>query len=135
VIFPIAYSIIDAFLPEMPEPFDLLAAIRDLVTALVLATLLWAFHRWLPAHRDHRPALWPGILFTLVLWHFAAQAFSWYLSAFADYTRYYAGLAGIVAALLFFYIAAVILLFAAALNRAIHEARRERLAARKLTGG
>lgn len=130
VIFPVAYSFIEAHLPNVPETFDLLEAIREVVVTAVLAFMLWGFHRWLPAHGRDRPALWPGILCTLVLWYMAGMGFNWYMSGFADYSRYYAGLAGIVAALLFFYISAVILLFAGALNRTIHAERRRLWAAR-----
>ncbi len=134
VIFPIAYAFIDPRLPEVPAPITLLEMIRNAVVTLVLAAMLWAFHRWLPAHGRQRPALWPGILFTLLMWWAASQLFSWYMSGVADYARYYAGLAGIIAALLFFYIAAAILLVAGALNRAIHEERRKRRVVRTLTG-
>lgn len=133
VVFPVAYALIEEHLPELPVPFTLLDTVRNGVVTLVLAAMLWAFHRWLPAHGHARPALWPGILFTLVLWYLGSRAFSWYMSGIADYARYYAGLAGIVAALLFFYIAAVIMLLAGALNRAIHEARERRRAVRTLT--
>lgn len=135
VVFPVAYDIIDDHLPAVPVPFTLLDTIRSGVVTLVLAAMLWSFHRWLPAHGRTHPPLWPGIVFTLVLWYLGSRAFSWYMSGIADYARYYAGLAGIVAALLFFYISAVIMLLAGALNRAIHEEREKRRAVRALTGG
>ncbi len=132
---PVVYTFLANHVPEALVPWDIFVLLRGAMLALVLATLLWAFHRWLPAHGERRPALWPGILLTLVLWYVSGKAFTWYLSAFADYARYYAGLAGIVAAMLFFYIAAVILLFAGAFNRAVHDFREERRAARELTQG
>lgn len=135
VIFPVAYDIIDDHLPTVPAPFTLLDTIRSGVLTLVLAAMLWAFHSWLPAHGKTRPALWPGILFTLVMWYLGSTLFSWYMSGVADYARYYAGLAGIVAALLFFYISSVILLFSGALNRALHEERMKRRVLRVLTSG
>lgn len=129
---PILYTFLANHFPDALVPWDMFVALRGAVLALVLGALLWAFHRWLPCHGNQRPALWPGILLTLALWWVAGKAFSYYLDVFADYARYYAGLAGIVAAMLFFYISSAILLFAGAFNREMGDARERRRAARKL---
>lgn len=135
VVFPVVYEIVTARVLHVPTPIIVVEAVRSTVVTLVLAAMLWGFHRWLPAHGRSRPAIWPGIVFTLVVWYLAGQGFSWYMSSVADYARYYAGLAGIVAALLFFYIAAAILLLAGAFNRALHEEWEKRRALRTLTAG
>jgi membrane protein len=121
VVAPIAYSTLVAHVPEMQELNFNFEIVRQSLLTGVLVLLLFAIHRLLPAHRPPRPALWPGILATLVLWWVGGKAFSWYLASFANYARVYAGLAGIIAALIFFYLASVILLYAGALNRAIQE--------------
>lgn len=123
VVLPIAYRALALQTPDFPIPPAVFAIVREAVLAVVLGALLYALHRLLPCHGRPRPALWPGILVTLALWGLGGRAFSWYLGSFADYARIYAGLAGIVAALIFFYVAAAILLFAGSFNRAIDDAR------------
>lgn len=135
VIVPYGYQFIITHVPDFDLHADLsrmLPLIRLSVLAVTMTSLLWAFHRWLPAHGPVRPPLWPGIAFTIIGWYIAGRGFSYYLSTFGDYARYYAGLAGIVAALIFFYIAAVVLLFAGAFNRALAEWREERRTERRL---
>jgi membrane protein len=66
--------------------------------------------------------LWPGILLTLVLWILVASGFTFYLESFANYTATYAGLAGIMTALIFLYLMAVILIFGAEYNSALTRA-------------
>ncbi len=62
--------------------------------------------------------IWPGLVLTLVLWTVAGSGFVWYLHRVADYSATYAGLAGIMTALIFLYLMAVILLFGAEYNSA-----------------
>lgn len=133
VVMPIIYNAIVAYVPEHIGYSELVGRLRLAITGSVLAILLWALHRYLPAWRHGaRPPLWPGIVVTLVLWYLGATLFSLYLQFFANYTRIYAGLAGIVAAMIFFYVASTILLFAGAFNRAIGEAWAKRKAERAL---
>ncbi|ESR24166.1 YihY/virulence factor BrkB family protein [Lutibaculum baratangense] len=138
VVVPIVYNIALPILPTHLAYSDAVGRMRLAVTAAVLTLLLWALHRYLPDWKGPRPSVWPGILATLVLWYLAAKGFSLYLRFFGGYTRTYAGLAGIVAAMIFFYVASVILLFAGSLNRAFAEAwakRRAELAMRRFEEG
>lgn len=136
VVAPIAFATIPAFVPNAVDIYPTIEVLqeielfRELFLAVVLSILLYALHLVLPDYEAKRPQIWPGILATLFLWWVAARAFSWYLASFANYAKIYAGLAGIVAALIFFYLASTILLFAGALNRAIFEAWQERRAER-----
>ncbi len=122
VIVPVIYNLLLPILPTHMAYADAVGRMQLAVTTLVLGLLLWALHRYLPDWKGPRPAIWPGILATLVLWYVAARGFSLYLNFFGGYTRTYAGLAGIAAAMIFFYVASTILLFAGALNRALAEA-------------
>lgn len=63
--------------------------------------------------------MWPGVLFTVLVWLVLAIAFSWYLTSFGNYASYYAGIAGVIAALYFLYLAALVLIFGGEINRAI----------------
>jgi len=84
----------------------------------MLSFVVFACHYWLPGRRRQVSAIWPGIILTLVLWIVAAKVFSLYLEYFATYGATYAGLAGIMTALIFLYLMAVILIFGAEYNSA-----------------
>ena len=99
-------------------------AIRLGVMGVILFGALLALHVALPAHRRGIKQVWIGCLVTLVLWYVVGLGFSYYLSNFSNYAATYAGLAGVVAALMFFYLASVCLLFGGEVNRAIAVARR-----------
>ena len=70
-------------------------------------------------------------VFTVSAWTLLAAAFSFYLRSFATYASYYAGLAGIIAALYFMYLAALVLIFGGELNRAIRIRRLARALSHK----
>ena len=89
------------------------------MAALILTAALFAAHLFLPARRTRFSSIWPGVVFTVSTWTLLTVIFSFYLSHFANYTSYYAGLAGIIAALYFMYLAALVLIFGGELNRAV----------------
>jgi membrane protein len=88
----------------------------------LLKFVVFSCHRWLPGRRQ-LARIWPGIVLTLVLWIIAASGFSLYLESFASYSRTYAGLAGIMTALIFLYLMAAILIFGAEYNSALGRAK------------
>ncbi len=119
VLAPQAGSFLHRLMPGFePESLEL-GTIRYLVSAAVLAAILFAAHAALPARRLSFTTMWPGIIFTVVAWGVLGAAFSLYLGRFADYASYYAGLAGIVAGLYFLYLAALVLIFGGELNRVL----------------
>ena len=119
VLAPQAGSFLHRLLPGF-EPASLeLGVLRYLVSAAILAAALFAAHVVLPARRLSFATMWPGILFTVVAWGALGAVFSLYLTRFADYASYYAGLAGIVAGLYFLYLAALVLIFGGELNRVL----------------
>lgn len=67
--------------------------------------------------------LWPGIMFALVLRVVAATGFSLYLECFVNYSAAYAGLAGIMSALIVLYLMVAILIFGAEYNSALERAK------------
>ena len=101
--------------------------IRYPAAAGILTAALFAAHVFLPARRTRFENIWPGVLFTLTVWILLTAAFSFYLRSFARYASYYAGLAGIVAALYFMYLAALVLIFGGELNRALRIRRLARV--------
>jgi membrane protein len=119
VLAPQAGSLLHRLVPGFaPESLEL-GIMRYLVSVAILAAGLFAAHVVLPARRLSFSTMWPGILFTVVAWGALGAAFSLYLTRFADYASYYAGLAGIVAGLYFLYLGALVLIFGGELNRVI----------------
>jgi membrane protein len=117
VLAPRAGSFLHQLMPGFEARSLELGIIRYLVSAAILAAALFAAHAVLPARRLSFSTMWPGILFTVLAWGVLGAAFSLYLTRFADYASYYAGLAGIVAGLYFLYLAALVLIFGGELNR------------------
>jgi membrane protein len=93
--------------------------ISGLLAFLLLAFVVFACHRWLPGKCRPLTRLFPGILMTLALWIIAAIGFSLYIQSFANYAATYAGLSGIMTALIFLYLMAVILIYGAEYNSAL----------------
>jgi membrane protein len=89
---------------------------RLVVAFGLLTSVVFACHYWLPVLRRPLSAIWPGIALTLVSWLVAGKLFALYLKTFATYNATYAGLAGIMTALIFLYLMAVILIFGAEYN-------------------
>lgn len=93
--------------------------VRYGLASLVLVAGLVATHLWLP---DARPRAWnvlPGIAATLVLWLLGASLYGEFLANMTHLKATYAGLAGILTALIFLQISAAIFIFGAELNAAL----------------
>ncbi len=119
VLAPRAGSWLHMLMPGFDPGSVTVGLVRYPAAALILVASLFAAHVFLPARRTRFSSIWPGVVFTVAGWIILTAAFSFYLSNFARYASYYAGLAGIIAALYFMYLAALILLFGGELNRAI----------------
>ncbi len=131
VLAPRAGSWLHMLMPGFDPASVTMGLIRYPAAAVILTTALFAAHALLPARRTRFSSVWPGVLFTVTAWVVLAAAFSSYLRSFGNYASYYAGLAGIIAALYFMYLAALVLIFGGELNRAI----RIRRLARALSEG
>jgi len=123
VFAPIYFSFIEASSPTFYYWLFWSDAVRWCTAFSLLIFAVFACHHWLPGRRRTLARLWPGILFTLVLWVIAASGFSLYLESFAYYSATYAGLAGIMTALIFLYLMAAILIFGAEYNSALGRAK------------
>jgi membrane protein len=119
VLAPRAGSMLHRFVPGFEPESVQLGLIRYLAAIALLTAGLFAAHIVLPARRLRFSSMWPGVIVTVVVWTALGAAFSLYLTRFADYASYYAGLAGIVAGLYFLYLAALVLIFGGELNRVI----------------
>jgi membrane protein len=119
VVAPGAGSWLHVLLPRFDPASVTVGLVRYPAAAFILVAALFGAHVFLPARRTRFSSIWPGVMFTVVSWSLLTAAFSFYLVNFADYRSYYAGLAGIIAALYFMYLAALVLIFGGELNRAI----------------
>ena len=97
--------------------------VRYSLAAIVIAGLLIAFHLWLAAGKRKVKDVWPGVLFSMVLWLVVASVYSYYLD-FSDYSRFYAGLSQLMVAMIFFQLTALIVILGAEFNRGIYEFKR-----------
>lgn len=104
--------------------FDL---VRYGVTLVVLGVALMLAHLWLPAGQRRIMDVLPGIAITIAAWLISALVFAKYLTSFANYASTYAGLGGVMAALVFLYLVALIMLFGASLNAAAIAQKQARL--------
>jgi len=118
VFVPIYLSFIEVASPTIYYRFLENQTLRLSAAVGVLVFAIFACHRWLPGRCRPMKQIWPGIVWTLVLWSVAASGFVWYLQRVANYSTTYAGLAVIMTALIFLYLMAVILLFGAEYNSA-----------------
>ncbi|MEY9165539.1 membrane protein [Sinorhizobium fredii] len=119
VLAPLLGSLANRLLPGFQPTFSAFEMMRYPSAAAILTVALFAAHIVLPARRTHFSNIWPGVFFTVLVWLSLAIIFSWYLARFADYASYYAGIAGVIAALYFIYLAALVLIFGGEMNRAL----------------
>ena len=127
VLAPRAGSWLHALIPGFDPASVSIRLIRFPASATIFIVVLFAAHVLLPARRTNFSNLWPGVVGTAVAWTLLAAAFSYYVESFGTYASYYAGMAGIIAALYFMYLAALLLIFGGELNRALRIRRLARI--------
>ena len=115
-VAPLVWKIAQPHLPWLQDFQVTFDVVRLGIALPILTAFLVASHRWLPMRVIEWNDLWPGVLTTLVLWWVTAEAYTYYLSHFAQYAKIYAGLAGVVATLIFLQIISMIFLFGAEVN-------------------
>jgi membrane protein len=143
VLLPVGWHIAVEHLPWLTDvqylpwltDFEQSLLIRYGATVLVLFVGLTLAHQWLPAGRRRVLEVLPGVAITMAAWILGGIGFATYLSNFANYASTYAGLAGVMTALVFLYLIAVLLLFGASINAAMIRARKQRLEAKAKAGG
>ncbi|MCQ0093577.1 YihY/virulence factor BrkB family protein [Roseovarius sp. M141] len=119
VLAPRAGSWLHTVIPDFDPASVTIRLIRFPASATIFVVALFAAHFVLPARRTTFSNTWPGVVFTAAAWTLLAAAFSYYVGSFGTYASYYAGMAGIIAALYFMYLAALLLIFGGELNRAL----------------
>lgn len=114
----------DFLLTRLPilEPFQTsFTLFQNGLAFVILGIVLFCFHRYLPDGRQKlRHIIW-GILVTIVSIFIGSALFGFYLESIANYTALYAGLAGMMVAIVYLYCLSVLILFGAELNTALLE--------------
>ncbi|MBF9196520.1 YihY/virulence factor BrkB family protein [Microvirga sp. BT290] len=93
--------------------------VRYGLASVVLVMGLVATHLWLPDARPRARNVLPGIAATLILWLAGAGLYGEFLANVTHLKATYAGLAGILTALIFLQLSAAIFIFGAELNAAL----------------
>lgn len=126
VLAPVAWKALVHLVPAIEDFAWSLTLLRFGLTLLIVGSGLLAAHLWLPAGRRSITDILPGIGLTMGAWIAGGYGFSLYIADFANYASTYAGLAGVMTAIVFLYLMALILLYGATLNAALVERRRRR---------
>jgi membrane protein len=130
VAVPIVIERVQRWVPWLAGLLDVMAGWRIYGTLLVLTVGLMIVHLWLPAGQRTIFDVIPGVLITLLLWLAGALIFAYYLSAFANYTATYAGLASAMIILVFLYMVGAIFIIGAEVNAAAMKFRVRRMLGR-----
>lgn len=116
VVVPLATHFFEELVPWLDQSILSNDQFRHLVTFSITLFFLFACHKWLPGVYHTSISLMPGILLCVILWFVASKGFGYYISSFSTYSVTYAGLAGIMSALVFLYMMSVIFVFTAEFN-------------------
>lgn len=125
VLWPSIWRAAIAYVPDLKAlrlTYDL---IRYGLASIVLVVGLAATHLWLPDMRPRLRDICPGVAATLVLWLAGATLYGEFLANVTHLKATYAGLAGILTALIFLQISAAIFIFGAEVNAALRRRRNE----------
>lgn len=119
VALPLYFSYVTDAVPGSWSDWFNGTRLRIWLIMVVPVLAVTACHLWLPGHRHALRQIWPGVALTLALWWGGAQIFAVYIARFSTYGATYAGLAGVMAALIFMYLMAAILILGAQFNGAL----------------
>lgn len=135
VLWPVLWSRTVSLVPAVERLAPAISLARYAITLLVLVSAIVSIHFYLAAGPRKLRQILPGVGLTLALWLTGGYLFGYYLEDFATYSRTYAGLAGVVAALFFLWLVAVAFLFGAELNAFLIAAARSRRQAQAPAAG
>jgi membrane protein len=129
VLWPVLWRAAIRWVPPLAEIGLTVEAVRYSIAFPVLGGAILLVHLYLAAGWRRLKDVWPGALLTFLLWLVSGGAFGLYLTSFNDYSKTYAGLASVVAALFFLWLVSVVFLMGAELNAALLSRREARCCA------
>jgi membrane protein len=129
---PLIWATTVRYFPQL-EPFGFIVTfVRFAVATVVIVVALIVVHLWLPAGRRRLRDIMPGVIATLLLWLIVGTIFGRYLADFAfTYSRYYAGLASPMIAIVFLYFTSSVFIYGGDLNAVIRDFRQAKARGRK----
>lgn len=121
VVVPVYWNIVTQSVPGqvtglLQDSIFTNDVLTKVLTVGFMLLAVTAFHHWLPGLRLGISRIWPGVMLTIVTWGVAGWGFAFYLARFSTYSATYAGLAGVIAALIFLYLMGAILILGAEFN-------------------
>jgi membrane protein len=119
VLWPAFWRAAVSSMPDLKALGLTYDVVRYGLASIVLVAGLTATHLWLPDRRPRSPDVVPGIAATLILWLAGATLYGELLAHMTHLKATYAGLAGILTALIFLQISAAIFIFGAEVNAAL----------------
>lgn len=119
VLWPSLWRTAVAYVPDLGGLRPTYDVVRYALASLVLVAGLTATHVGLPDAPSRLRDVMPGIAITLVLWLAGATLYGEFLANVTHVKATYAGLAGILTALIFLQISAAIFIFGAEFNAAL----------------
>lgn len=106
-----------ATLFHVSDPFLLAGQILRIVLPIGLVFFtLTLMYRLIPAHRIRIYQVMPGALFATVSWMGTSWLFSLYVSRFANYSRFYGSLGGVIILMIWIYLSSITLLMGSEVN-------------------
>ncbi|WP_457089692.1 YihY/virulence factor BrkB family protein [Microvirga sp. P5_D2] len=123
VLWPSFWRSAVTYMPDLGTFRPTYDVVRYVLASIVLVVGLAATHIGLPDARPRLRDVMPGIAATLVLWLAGATLYGEFLANVTHVKATYAGLAGILTALIFLQISAAIFIFGAELNAALRRSK------------
>lgn len=127
IVLPIYTKFASDRLPDFAEYLVQGDLWRSIIMMSLLLFTVYACHAWLPGVRHSDRTILPGVFLTIILWVISARLLAYYLGSIATYSITYAGLAGVMSALIFLYLMSAILLYGAVFNDELARWRRRQV--------
>ena len=118
---PFIWSFLESRIPVLAESGWTFTAVQYGLAIGLLWLILLAFHKWLPDMKKTRREMRWGIVLTIVAIIAGSNLFGFYLQTIANYTALYAGLAGMMIAIVYLYCVSVLILWGAEFNTALND--------------
>ncbi len=100
--------------------------IRVLAPIMMVFLTLSLMYFFIPSHRVPFRSVMPGALFTTVVWMASSWLFSIYVARFADYSRFYGSLGGVIVLMIWIFISSITLLMGSEVNDLLEGARKRK---------
>ncbi|MDT2977238.1 YihY/virulence factor BrkB family protein [Staphylococcus argenteus] len=98
--------------------FNLIRIVLPIIIIFIVFIVLYAVA---PNVKTKIRSVLPGAVFTSIIWLAGSFGFGWYISNFANYSKTYGSIAGIIILLVWLYITSFIIIVGAEINAIIHQ--------------